>query len=74
MATERIKRPQDEGDISPEQLARINRALADSAAGRVYDNLTTEALERFVALGDVEAQALLAEPDALRHWFSRHAV
>ncbi len=73
MATERIKRPQDEGDISPEQLARINRALTDSAAGRVYDNLTTEALERFVALDDAEAQDLLADPDALRQWFATHA-
>ena len=74
MATERIKRPQDEGDISPEQLARINRALVDSAAGRVFDNLTTAALERFAALDDADAQALLAEPVALRHWFGGHAA
>jgi hypothetical protein len=70
MATERVKRSQDEEDISPEQLACIKRALADSAAGRVYDNLTTEALERFVALDDAEAQDLLADPNALRQWFA----
>ena len=73
MAMERAHEPRDDDRLTPDQEARIDRALADSAAGRVYDNVTTEALERFVALDEAEARSLLADPDALRLWLASHA-
>ena len=72
MATERA-RPSHDDTLTPEQQAGIERALDDSAAGHVYDNVSTEVLERFAALDDAEAQSLLANPAALKQWFAAHA-
>ena len=73
MATERARPPRDIDTLTPEQRASINGALADSAGGRAYENVSTEALERFAALDDAEVQSLLANPTALKEWFAVHA-
>lgn len=72
MATEQARWPHDDDHLRPEQRMRVDRALADSAAGRAYENVTTEALEQFVALDDAEARRLLTNPEALRQWLAAH--
>ena len=58
---------------SPEYQASITRAKADSEAGRVLTNVTTEALEDFyTALDRAEQRRLLANFEELRTWFAAH--
>jgi len=73
MATERIQRPDERDTLTVAEEASIERARADVDAGRVYNNVTTDALAAFGRLDNAEAQRLLDDPDALRHWFAAHA-
>jgi len=73
MATERLTHDDWMDTLTPEEEARVARALADSAAGRVLTHVSTEALARFCALDDTDARRLLDNVDELRVWFAAHA-
>ncbi len=49
MATERIQRPDDRDTLTVAEEASIERARADVEAGRVYNNVTAEALTALAA-------------------------
>ncbi len=73
MATERIPHAGDPDAITPEEQAGIERALADSAAGRVY-RLGSEDLEGFINLPE-EQQAIFRESRAsLDAWLAARAA
>jgi len=72
MAIERMQRPDDRDTLTAAEEVSIERARADVEAGRVYSNVTTEALTAFGHLDNAEAQRLLDDPDALRHWLAAH--
>lgn len=56
--------------LSVEEEAGVERPRADAAAGRVYNNVTTNALAAFGRLEGAEAQRLLADPAALKQWLT----
>lgn len=68
MATEHMAH--DDDTLTAEEEAAAERARADAAAGRVYNNVTTEALTAFGRLEDAQAQRLLANPTALKQWLT----
>lgn len=51
----------------------LARARADAEAGRVYDGVTSAALQAFGSLDATEAQQLLDNPNLMRQWFAAHA-
>ena len=73
MASERIPHGDWTDALTPEEEARVARALTDVESGRVVAHVSTEALERFCALDDAEARRLLDNTEALQAWFTAHA-
>lgn len=73
MATERIAHGDEADVLTAEEEISVARARADGEAGRIYNNVTSEALAAFGRLDNVEAQRLLADTDELRRWFVAHA-
>lgn len=62
-----------EDHITSEQRASIDRALADSAAGRSY-RIGPEDLEEFIYLPEEEMQRFRESRESLDAWLAAHAA
>lgn len=73
MATERITHDDEVDALMTEERASIERALADSAAGRSY-RLGPDDVEDLINLLDEEQARLRASREALDAWLAAHAA
>ncbi len=73
MATERITHDDKSDTITPEEQTGIDRALADSAAGRVY-RLGPEDVEELIKLPEEQQARFRESRESLDAWLAARAA